>query len=118
MSDKPAPRSISTNIDAILPSSPIVWLDTGYVRLEWFAFFRRLWARTGGAVGGGVGTGTITGVTAGAGLAGGGLSGTVTITLQIPVTISMGGTGATTAAQALVNLGAIPTTSDNILIWG
>jgi hypothetical protein len=108
----------SPNLNAFLPSSPVVWTDTGELRLEWLAFFRRIWERTGGPVGGAVGTGTITGVTAGAGLAGGGVSGTVTITLTIPVTIPHGGTGATTAAQALVNLGAIPTTADNILVWG
>jgi hypothetical protein len=109
----------SRNLNAYLPGSPIVVeAPNGEVRVEWRHFFAQLWERTGGSQGGAVGTGTITGVTAGAGLAGGGVSGTVTITLTIPVTLGHGGTGATTAAQALVNLGAIPTTTDNILVWG
>lgn len=110
--------STTGSLLAALPSSPLVWTETGEVRLEWLAFFRRLWARTGGTIGGMPGTGTITGVTAGTGLTGGGITGTVTITLVIPVTIASGGTGATTAAQALMNLGAIPTATSNVMVWG
>ena len=106
------------NLLIALPTSPVVDPGTGDVRLEWLAFFRRLMMRTGGSEGGAVGTGTITGVSAGAGLNGGGSSGGVTVNLIIPVTIAHGGTGATAPAQALVNLGAISTTTDNILIWG
>lgn len=109
----------SPNMDAAMPASPIV-VDApdGSLRTEWRAFFHRLWLRTGGSQGAVAGGGTITGVTAGAGLSGGGTTGTVTIVLVVPVTVGNGGTGATTAAQALMNLGAIPTTSDNILVWG
>jgi hypothetical protein len=55
--------------------------------------------------------GTISGVTAGTGLTGGGTSGVVTVSLTVPVAVANGGTGATTAAAALTNLGAAPTAS-------
>src|SRR5215471_18647802 len=58
-----------------------------------------------------VGTGDITGVAAGTGLSGGGATGSVTLALGTPVSIANGGTGATTASQALANLGGIPVSS-------
>ena len=99
------------DLKAYIPSSPIVWLENGEIRIEWRHLFTQLWERTGGSQGTPPASGTITGVTAGAGLSGGGTTGTVTISLTIPVTIGNGGTGATTAAQALMNLGAAPATS-------
>ena len=105
------------NLGAYIPSSPAVWLENGELRIEWRHLFTQLWERTGGSQGT-VSGGTITGVTAGPGLSGGGTTGTVTITLSIPVTIGHGGTGATTPAQALVNLGAISTPTDNVMVWG
>jgi hypothetical protein len=53
-------------------------------------------------------------VTAGTGLAGGGTSGVVVVSLVIPVTIGNGGTGATTAPQALQNLGAVAKAGDTM----
>lgn len=100
----------ASNLGSAIPSSPIVVsAPNGEVRVEWRRFFLQLWLRTGGSTGGVAGTGTITGVTAGAGLNGGGTAGAVTVNLIVPVTIIHGGTGATTAAGALANLGALPT---------
>lgn len=56
----------------------------------------------------GAGSGTISAVNPGTGITGGGTSGAVTVGLQVPVTVANGGTGATTAPQALTNLGAAP----------
>jgi hypothetical protein len=56
-------------------------------------------------------SGDITGVAAGAGLTGGGTSGDVTLSLTSPVSIANGGTNATSAANALINLGAAPLAS-------
>ncbi|MGD0733151.1 MAG: hypothetical protein ABR956_17945 [Terracidiphilus sp.] len=53
--------------------------------------------------------GAISAVTAGVGLNGGGSTGNVTVNLSIPVETANGGTGATTAAGALANLGAVST---------
>lgn len=61
--------------------------------------------------------GNVTHVVAGTGLVGGGgpdAFGNVGISLEIPVTIPHGGTSATTAAQALYNLGGFPTTGGTI----
>lgn len=55
----------------------------------------------------GTGPGTITGITPGTGIAGGGSSGNVTLALSGPVSITNGGTGAATPAEALLNLGGI-----------
>jgi hypothetical protein len=55
-------------------------------------------------------TSALTGVTAGPGLTGGGTSGIVTLALAGPISQANGGTGATTPAAALANLGA-PTES-------
>jgi len=51
--------------------------------------------------------GTITNVTAGTGLTGGGSSGSVTLSLSTPVATTIGGTGATNAAEGLANLNGI-----------
>ena len=59
------------------------------------------------------GGGTITGVTAGAGLTGGGTGGNVTLALATPVSIANGGTGASTAAAARVNLAAAATDANS-----
>jgi hypothetical protein len=98
------------NLRAYIPSSEIVVeAQNGHLRTEWRTFFTQLWERTGGSQGTAPGGGgTITGVTAGNGLSGGGTTGTVTLTLQAPVSIANGGTFATTATQALTNLGALP----------
>lgn len=53
------------------------------------------------------GAGSITGVTAGSGLTGGGSAGNVTLALAMPISMTNGGTGATTAAGALESLGAV-----------
>lgn len=61
--------------------------------------------------------GNVTHVVAGTGLVGGGgpdAFGNVGISLEIPVTIPHGGTSATSAAQALYNLGGFPTTGGTI----
>jgi hypothetical protein len=58
----------------------------------------------------GTGSSTITGVTAGSGLTGGGSSGNVTIALSGPISTANGGTGATTPAGALANMGGISST--------
>ena len=50
---------------------------------------------------------SITGVTAGNGLTGGGTSGAITLALNTPVSVSNGGTGATTPSAALASLGGI-----------
>jgi hypothetical protein len=50
---------------------------------------------------------SITSVAAGPGLTGGGSSGNVTLALAAPISTANGGTGATTATQALANLGAV-----------
>lgn len=58
--------------------------------------------------------GTITGVTAGNGLIGGGTTGAVTMSLDAPVSVANGGTGATTAGLALANLGGAPIASPTL----
>jgi hypothetical protein len=55
-----------------------------------------------------VGSGTITGVIAGIGLSGGGTNDIVTIDMDTPVAISLGGTGASAPVGALANLGGLP----------
>jgi len=76
----------------------------------------------GGGGGGGGGSGTVTSITAGTGLTGGTITTSGTIALAIPVTIANGGTNATTAAQALINLGALPlaggTITGNLTVQG
>jgi hypothetical protein len=47
-------------------------------------------------------------------LTGGGNTGTVTLSLAIPVGITMGGTGATNATQAVTNLGAVHLAGDTM----
>ena len=59
----------------------------------------------------GTGSGGITGITAGTGLTGGGTSGNVTVALGTPVPVSLGGTGGTTAASGLANLGGVSSAS-------
>jgi len=102
----------SLHVHAFLPASPVVVdAPNGNMRVEWRQFLAMLWERTGGTVANPPGTGTITGVVAGHGLTGGGASGTVTLTLVVPIAVVDGGTGAGTAAQALLNLGAAPIAS-------
>lgn len=54
------------------------------------------------------GGGGISGVIAGVGLSGGGSSGTVTVDLEVPVPVALGGTNANDAATARANLSVPP----------
>jgi hypothetical protein len=63
------------------------------------------------------GAGTITSVTAGTGLTGGGSSGGVTLSISSPVAIAIGGTNATTQAQAAINIFPTPTRAGDIAVW-
>lgn len=56
--------------------------------------------------GGGGGGGGVTEVVAGTGLVGGGAGGSVTVALDSPVDVALGGTGGTTAADARTGIGA------------
>jgi hypothetical protein len=58
----------------------------------------------------GVGASAITGITTGPGLTGGGSSGNVIVALSGPISTANGGTGATSPADALANLGGISST--------
>jgi len=74
----------------------------------------RSWAWDGakwGPSAAGASVGDISSVAAGPGLTGGGSTGDVTLSLATPISIAMGGTGATTSGAALTSLGAAPLAS-------
>jgi hypothetical protein len=92
--DAPVPNQIHS-------AAGVAWKWDGY---KWIAWSGPL-------------PGDVTNIAAGAGLVGGGAPdafGNVTIGLEIPVTIAHGGTSATTAGQALLNLGGFPITGGTI----
>jgi hypothetical protein len=68
----------------------------------------------GSGTAGGGSSGDITGVAAGTGLTGGGTSGDVTLSLATPVTVANGGTNSTSAANAVINLGAVAKAGDTM----
>jgi prophage tail gpP-like protein/phage gp45-like len=104
----PGPTAVSVNAAnmATLGTDSLIYVGDAPSDGNIWGRINGAWGRV--AAGGG---GPITGVTAGAGLTGGGTSGTVTVALSIPVLIANGGTNATTASQALTNLGGAPLAS-------
>ena len=83
-----------------------IWFDDG-TSAQWVAATNQP-GPAGPPGSGSGGGGSITGVTAGTGLSGGGTSGNVTLSLIAPVSITNGGTDASTPSTALANLGGLP----------
>lgn len=95
-----------------LPKNQSAISTNGVVSRDWYRFFLNL-LNTVNSGGGGNGTGTVTSVnvsggTTGLTTSGGPITTNGTITLSGKVNIASGGTNATTAADALTNLGAYP----------
>lgn len=92
--------------------SPITDDRTGLVSRDWYRFFLNLLNKANQGGGGG-GSGTVTSVSVSGGATGMSFSGNPvttsgTITMTGTLDVDNGGTGATTAAGALTNLGAYP----------
>lgn len=90
----------------------------GIVTRDWYRFFLNLLNKVNEGGGGGGGTGTVTSVnvsggTTGLSASGGPVTTSGTITLSGTVNVAHGGTGATTSAAALTNLGAYPASNPN-----
>jgi hypothetical protein len=95
-----------------LPKNQSAISTNGVVSRDWYRFFLNLLNKVNEG-GGGNGTGTVTSVnvsggTTGLTTSGGPITTNGTITLSGKVNIASGGTNATTAADALTNLGAYP----------
>jgi hypothetical protein len=100
-----------------LPKNQSAISTNGVVSRDWYRFFLNL-LNTVNAGGGGNGTGTVTSVavsggTTGLTTSGGPITTNGTITLSGKLNIASGGTNATTAADALTNLGAYPASNPN-----
>jgi len=96
--------------------SEIVDSRTGMVARDWYRFFLNLLNKAN--AGGGTGSGTVTSVNVSGGstgltTSGGPVTTSGTITLAGTLNVANGGTGATTAAAALTNLGAYPASNPN-----
>jgi hypothetical protein len=100
-----------------LPKNQSAISTNGVVSRDWYRFFLNL-LNTVNSGGGGNGTGTVTSVavsggTTGLTTSGGPITTNGTITLSGKLNIASGGTNATTAADALTNLGAYPASNPN-----
>lgn len=96
--------------------SEIIDVRTGMVARDWYRFFLNLLNKANS--GGGSGSGTVTSVSVSGGATGMSFSGNPvttsgTITMTGTLDVDNGGTGATTSAGALTNLGAYPASNPN-----
>jgi len=96
--------------------SEIIDVRTGMVARDWYRFFLNLLNKAN--TGGGSGSGTVTSVSVSGGATGMSFSGNPvttsgTITMTGTLDVDNGGTGATTSAGALTNLGAYPASNPN-----